>query len=389
MATGSSRPTVALVAMTLPGVSSPLAELVTPNRERFRFVGVASSVPPPDRHLLEWHRIPRVPGPLRLRWANFFIRASLCLRRQQVDLIHVLGPSPLVAQRVDLATITFHWAGYDRTLRAHGDADSSLVEAIGRRVMLGVERSCYRPGRVRMLATLSEPARQEVASMVPGVPVGLTTAGVDSQRFRPDPGVRQAVRTAAGVQPEEVVAVFVGSERRDTKGLRLAISAFAQALRAGKGPTRLWVVGTAGPRWQRLVAGLGLEHHIDLLGFRPDVERFMAAADVFVLPTVYEVSCRAAHEAAASGLPLVAPGVHAVAELVGHDEAGVIVARDIDSIANALSLLAGDDDLRGRLGAEARRRALAIGDGGYPQAVVSLYEQLLARPAASPGESLS
>jgi glycosyltransferase involved in cell wall biosynthesis len=386
MATGDRRPTVALVAVSLghqPGLGHRLAELVSATSDRFRFVGVASHVPADLHHHLEWHRIAPGPGSLRVRWATFFVRASLFLRTQRPDLIHMAGPSPLVAQRVDLATVTFHWASYDRALRAGGQHRPSVVEAIGRWTMLTIERRLYRSGRVHMLATVSEPARRELAAAVPGVPVALTPEGVDCRRFAPNPAVGRQMRAARGVSQDEVVAVFVGLERRDTKGLALAISAFARARAAGTGPTRLWVLGTAGARWRRLVTRLGLEHEVDLLGFRNDVEHFLAAADLFVLPTVYEVSCRAAHEAAACGVPVVAPAVHAVAELIGDDQAGLIVSRNVDSIANALNRLAGDGELRVRLGSEGRRRALAIGHTGYPQAVASLYERLLAGPAAT------
>jgi len=383
MPTGDRRPTVALVAVSLghqPGLGHKLAELVSTTSDRFRYVAIASHVPSDVRDHVQWHRIAPARGPLRLRWAAFFVRASLALRAQQRDLVHVVGPSPLVAAPVDLATVIFHWAAYDRAVRRGGEHRGPTVEAIGRWAMRKLERRCYRPGRIHMLATVSEPARQDLATAASGVPVALTPEGVDCRRFRPNPAVRRQVRAARGVGQDEVVAVFVGLERRNTKGLRLAIRAFARARAAGTGPTRLWVLGTAGARWRRLATSLGVEPEVEQLGFRNDVERFLAAADVFVLPTVYEAFCRAAHEAAACGLPVVAPPVHAVAELVGQDEAGLSVPRDIDSIANALSLLAGDADLRARLGAEGRRRALAVGNGGYPQAVARLYEQLLAGP---------
>lgn len=379
-----TRPTVALVAMTLGrrrGPSASLAELVTTTSERFRFVVLATQVPSHLQDWLEWQRIPAAPGHPRLRWAHFALRASLLLRALKPDLVHVWGANPMIATRVDLATVIFHWADYDRSLRARGEAHDSIVERIGRRGMVALERLCYRPGRVRMLATVSEGARGELASAVPGVPAVLTREGVDCARFRPDPAVRVMVRARLRVSGEDVVAVFVGLERWNTKGLSLAIKAFARALRAGAGPTRLWVLGSAGQRWRRLVAHLRLEASVRLLGFRPDVERYLAAADIFVLPTVYEASCRAAHEAAAAGLPIVAPAVHGVTELVGQNEAGLIVTRDVDAIARALSRLAGDAALRRRLGDEGRRRAKAIGRGDFAESVAALYERLLAQDA--------
>ena len=47
------------------------------------------------------------------------------------------------------------------------------------------------------------------------------------------------------------------------------------------------------------------------------MERLYAGADMLVLPTIYEQGSRAAHEAAACGLPLVATPVHGVAPADG------------------------------------------------------------------------
>ena len=95
-----------------------------------------------------------------------------------------------------------------------------------------------------------------------------------------------------------------------------------------------------------------------------DVERFYQAADVFVLPTAFETFSRSAHEAAACGLPVVAPPVSGIRDLIGRDEAGIVVAREASSVAQALVALAGDAHLRARLADEARRRASARNPAG-------------------------
>jgi len=378
-----ARPTVLLVVESFgdrPGPNPPIADLVTRGHGRFRFIAVSRYVPPAVRGLVEWHRIPEAGGPRILEWLSFFARASLTLRGLSGDLVHAIGPSPPTMQAVDLATLTFHWAGFDRATAASGEKRRIGIEALGRRTMVWAERSCYGRGRARLVSTLSESARRDIEQLLPAMEVALTPEGVDRERFRPDPSIRREIRHAAGVSDDEVVAIFVGRERRDTKGLALALAGFARAAQAESGPDGLWVLGTDGTRWRRLAAELGVTDKVEMLGFRPDIERFLQAADVFVLPTIYEVSCRAAYEAAACGLPIVSPPVHAVADLVDGDGGGLVARRDPAAIATALERLAADADLRRRLGEEARRRALANPSGRFVETVLELYDQLLSTP---------
>jgi glycosyltransferase involved in cell wall biosynthesis len=382
VAAGADKPRVLLVAEApgrRPAQNPPVAELLAAGRRRYSFVVISSHVPPELRASVEWQWLPNIPGPLRLRWAAFALAATWLVRRRrgEVDLVHTVGPSPVVLGRVDLATLTFHWQGFDRAMRRQVSARRVGIERLGRWLMARLERHCYAPGRARRLSTLSRSARAEVAALLPGTRVELTGEGVDLARFAPDADARAALRSAAGVGDDEAVAVFVGRERRDTKGLELAMRAFAAARRNGGGPARLWVLGTGQRRWERLARELGASECMSILGFRSDLPRFLAAADIFVLPTIYEVSCRAAYEAAACGLPIVAPPVHGVAELVGDNQGGLLVPRDQRAVAYALRRLAEDAALRRALGDYARRRAVATAQGDFVPAVLDLYDQLI------------
>lgn len=77
-------------------------------------------------------------------------------------------------------------------------------------------------------------------------------------------------------------------------------------------------------------------------------------------------------EAAAAGKPIVATAMGGLRDIVADDETGLLVpAEDRAALAAALQRLAGDPQLRERLGAAARRRA-----GGFsPAAVVPQFEQ--------------
>ena len=174
------------------------------------------------------------------------------------------------------------------------------------------------------------------------------------------------------------MALFVDQDHRPLKGLDLAIEAFAAARRENGGPDA--AVGA----WARereasraLAHRMGVAERVRFLGYRDDMERVYPAADIFVLPTVYETLCRAAHEAAACELPVVAPPVSGIRSLVGADEAGILAARDPGEIQRALVALARDPERRSRLGRVARSRAMAFDVARAGGRMTEIHEALL------------
>lgn len=192
------------------------------------------------------------------------------------------------------------------------------------------------------------------------------------------------MRDEQSIHSDEVVALFVDQEHRPLKGLELAIKAFALARRSNGGPDLLWVVGAGHERHASLAERLEVGQRVRFLGYRSDAERFYQAADIFVLPTVYETFCRAAHEAAACGLPVVAPPVNGIRELIGDDEAGIIARRDPLELARALVVLSADPDLRTQMARVGRRRSLAFDQDTVAGRILALHESLL-DPARVPG----
>jgi glycosyltransferase involved in cell wall biosynthesis len=201
--------------------------------------------------------------------------------------------------------------------------------------------------------------------------------GIDLRRFRPDEDDRRRFRAEQGAADDAVVALFVDQQHRPLKGLDIAIEAFAEAHAGHAGPDLLWVVGAGNEPYAALADRLGVGDSVRFLGYTDEVERCYRGADLFVLPTVYEAFCRAAHEAAACGLPVVAPPVNGIRELVGADEAGIVTERQPAAIARALSTLASDPERRARMGDCALRRAQAFDERDVAGRILDLYESLL------------
>jgi glycosyltransferase involved in cell wall biosynthesis len=170
---------------------------------------------------------------------------------------------------------------------------------------------------------------------VPAEKVTVLRNGVDIGLFRP-PADRAAARAALGLEGPTMVSVGGLVER---KGHHLAIEALGalpgwSLLIAGEGPER--------GRLQALIDRLGLKDRARLLGARPHAElpALYGAADVLVLASSREGWANVLLESMACGTPVVATNIWGNPEVVQTRDAGVIVERDVASIAEGVRRLA-------------------------------------------------
>jgi UDP-glucose:(heptosyl)LPS alpha-1,3-glucosyltransferase len=109
-----------------------------------------------------------------------------------------------------------------------------------------------------------------------------------------------------------------------------------------------------------------------------DVRPYYAAADVFVLATLYDPQPNAALEAMACGLPIVTTGKCGVAEMIEEGESGFVRdALDVAGIAAAIARLEGAEAVR--VGLNGRARVEAFTPQAMAAEYVALYRRLLHR----------
>jgi glycosyltransferase involved in cell wall biosynthesis len=365
----TGKPRIALVchdAVGGTGVGNVITELLA-RTDEVDLVVFARTLAPELRGLVGFRRVPAPSRPYLLTASVFFVVSAVRLLFERVDLVHVHANGPLTARRADLLTVHYLRAAANDALGGDVRATTRLHHA--------VEFWCAR--RARILAALSEGSRRELRARFPAARIVVTPNGVDGGRFRPDARARAAERAANGARDGDLVAVFVGNAWT-RKGLHVAVEALAETANVV-----LWVVGWGDPR---RLAALTERHRVGervrFLGMREDVERVLAGADAFVLPSAYENHCLAVLEAAACGLPLVVTDVSGMAEHVGDDEAGFLVERTPAAVAAALNELAADPGLRERLGREARGRALDFTWERSLASVLAAYDQLLPEPVS-------
>ena len=110
--------------------------------------------------------------------------------------------------------------------------------------------------------------------------------------------------------------------------------------------------------YQVLIQELGIADRVHLLPASENVERYYAAADMFVFPSFYDSFGLVVTEAMASGLPVVCSDKAGACELITDGVDGMIVHDSWDAgvLAVPLEKLAADPALRDRLGQAARQR---------------------------------
>ncbi len=119
--------------------------------------------------------------------------------------------------------------------------------------------------------------------------------------------------------------------------------------------------GPEEPAIRTLIADLGLEANVRLLGLRTDVPRLLAASDVCLLTSISEGIPLTLIEAMAAGLPVVSTNVGGAAEIVVERETGLLAPSGNDSaLAEQILQLADSPETRSRMGEQGRERARGL-----------------------------
>lgn len=172
-------------------------------------------------------------------------------------------------------------------------------------------------------------------------------------------------RATTGARAQDVLVVLAG-RLNHWKGQDLLIDAAARLKRQGRlAGLHLAIVGDTAPGQDaireallRQVFEAGLNDDVSFISFVADIRPVWQAADIAVVPsTEPEPFGMVAIEAMAAGVPVVAAAHGGLLDIVENEVSGLLVPpRNADALAEALLRLAGDAQLRQRLGSNGRQR---------------------------------
>lgn len=250
------------------------------------------------------------------------------------------------------------------------------------------------PGAVRRadrIIAVSEQTKRDLVRLM-GVPQEKVTTvynGVD-ERFRAagrrEPGAedsdREALKRKLGL-PEKFVLHVGTLEPR--KNLVRLIEGYEQAMQSGGNEVALVLAGRKGWLYEPIVAAAERVNSkggtagarvvfVDYV-YDGDLPLLYRMAEVFAYPSLYEGFGLPVAEAMSCGTPVLVSGDGALAEVVGN-AAVVVDALSVESIAEGLSRLLSDGELRQKLSEEGKARAARFTWEAAAEQVLGVYREV-------------
>lgn len=290
----------------------------------------------------------RTPGVRALLYQLFYFAEAglVAARMRRRDLTHLHNHSPDAGGYVALLAGQLAGLTYSLTLHGHGIFSEPSRWRLREKIEGALFVICVsRHGRSQAMLWSGRHCWDKIHVVHCGV--------------APDKG---AVRVHRGRGRN---VLFVG--RLDhVKGLPVLIAAFAKIARQDP-DLHLHIVGDGPERadLQRLAASEALHARVTFHGYRSQAElrAHYADADIFAMASFSEGLPVVLMEAMSRGVPVVAPRITGIPELVAHGVCGFLtVPADVDDLAAQMEALLEDGDLRDRMAAAGRQVVAASFD---------------------------
>jgi glycogen(starch) synthase len=194
----------------------------------------------------------------------------------------------------------------------------------------------------------SQSMRQDTISHfhVPADKLRVIPIGIDPSRFKNRNVDRNRVRQKYGIGPDEKLVLFVG-RLTNQKGCEYLIRAIPYVTRFFNVKLLIAGEGYLKGELESIAVASGVRSRTIFAGYvgDDDLTNLFLSSDLMVVPSVYEPFGVVALEAMAAGLPVVASNVDGLAEIINHEENGILVfARDSSSIAWGISRILSDPE---------------------------------------------
>ena len=193
---------------------------------------------------------------------------------------------------------------------------------------LALEKSLFADGGAGRVIANSRMVKDEIVRFYgfPNEKIDVVYNGVPIEAFQRGEESRAKIREMLGLKNKDIAVLFAGSGW-ERKGLRFAI----EALEASGKEMRLLVAGRGDKRKFKSA-------RVQFLDVVQDMPTLYGAADIFLLPTIYDPFSNACLEALAAGLPVVTTRANGFSEIMETGVHGTILddPRNTDAICEAL-----------------------------------------------------
>lgn len=136
--------------------------------------------------------------------------------------------------------------------------------------------------------------------------------------------------------------------------------------------------GDALEECKALSESLGVGDRIVFAGYQKEIKPYLAAADFYVHPSHKEALPMSIIEAMLEGLPVVGTEVGGIPEIVNSETGLLVPVGQPEALSREMARLAGDPELRRRLGEAGRKRAVDVfSAAAMARNTVAVYQEIV------------
>ena len=335
----------------------------------------------PDPQAITWIRVPAPTRPLALLFVAFHLLAPLMYILYKIRTGERFDLVQSVESDLCFGSIVYSHFSHTTYLRHHMTTRRGLrgmLRWIDNWLHARAER--FRYSAAELIVTPSTGLAEELKRDFRVAPerVNVIANPIPVKRMeRPENFNRENFRHQLGFSSSDFVLVFSALGQFDRKGLPLIFESLETPSQA---QTKLLVIGGEPDliaEYRRRADVMGLEDRIYFAGMQSDVRPFLWSGDAFILPSAYESFSLVTYEAAAAGLPILAPPLNGIRDLLRDGENGFLVTRSKSSITSALERITTlpEEELKS-MGHNAQRSAGSFSEERFVNAWRNLYDNL-------------
>jgi glycosyltransferase involved in cell wall biosynthesis len=204
-------------------------------------------------------------------------------------------------------------------------------------------------------------------------------SGVDISQFQPSKVHKNLIRKQLSIKDDCLILLFVGRLKRE-KGVFELVEAFKNVCKSHNNVMLLIVGPDEDDLKEKLIRSSGFsKDFIRFINFTKTPEQYMAASDIFVLPSYREGFGTVVIEAASCGLPSIGSNIYGLSDAIKAEETGLLVsARSSKLLEGAMLKLINNDKIRNQMGVSARKRAIHhFSQDSITLKILQLYKRLI------------
>jgi len=245
-------------------------------------------------------------------------------------------------------------------------------------LILKLEKFIFESGKCKKIVAISQMVKENILEnyQCPPENISVVYNGVDLKRFHPNNKItyRNLIRQQMGIPENSILILFVGSGF-ERKGLNFLLQSLEYL---EKKDWRLLIMGKGNFKKFFKYAPKNKLTQIIAKEPEPKIEKYYGAADLFILPSIYEPFGNANLEALATGLPVITTKFCGAANIIQSKHNGLVIKDPYNpkEIAEKINYLF-DPSIQETMGINARKLAEQFSTERNNREMLKIYEKII------------